>query len=113
MSGFIKFPVMDAGTYAVLFAETRTGIVLALDGQYALDNSDRYRVFSSFELAKTFANMNIIEDPRREAVILDCRRNVVLTLRDENEISASVLAETRPERFLTRIIMRIRGLFGK
>jgi hypothetical protein len=71
------FPHLQPGQYAVVAAETATGIVLNLDGKRHLGAGKAWLIFDSLEEAKKYANQKVLDFPDMECGIYNHLGNVV------------------------------------
>ena len=69
----LGLPSLSEGEYAVLCTEAETGIVLSLEGVWALGQARRYRIHSAIDLALDCANELSSMNPSWDVVVLDCR----------------------------------------
>ncbi len=67
----IKTPLLRPGSYSVMMAETKTGIVLTLDGAYHAGTGDVFRIFDSLTEAKAFCEKRTYESTEFEYMIHD------------------------------------------
>lgn len=77
MSRTPNFPELQEGHYAVVCAERDTGIVLSLDGSWAIGDALRYRVFASLDAARSCAAELVAANPCWEATVYDSKGAVV------------------------------------
>ena len=68
----MSFPTLSPCQFAVALAEVATGIVLTTDGQnWHTGSGEKYRVFSFFEAARTFAREVVSSRAQIECWIYD------------------------------------------
>lgn len=67
----------------VLQAETKSGIILTIEGKYYLNDSkdEYYLIFDSFENAKSFCEINVKENPAIEFLIYSHLKEIIETVR--------------------------------
>ena len=65
------FPEMDPGSFAMVSAETATGILLNLDGKRAIGEDVRYRVYTDLAEAIAEAKRVVGVHKDRDCIILD------------------------------------------
>ena len=76
-----SFPELQNCEYAVVCAEFDTGIILSLTGKMATGSHERYRIFSTLELAKNFAQEIVAANPGWESAVLNHEGTVIWTCR--------------------------------
>ena len=81
MSSFDQFSELGEGECAVLCTEADTGIVLFLEGAWALGQASRYRTHSTIDLALACANELSSTNPSWDVVVLDRRGTPVKVYR--------------------------------
>ena len=73
----IPLPLMKENQFAVLQAETVTGIVLQVNGKRNTGQGNVYSVFDDYSSANVFARRIITEKPETECLIYNHRQEAL------------------------------------
>ncbi|QHN65426.1 hypothetical protein [Bergeyella cardium] len=75
----MNFPKIKESEYAILIADSNTGIILDVDFNiYIDDNQAIYRIFSSIDEVKEFIEEILKEKENIEIIVYDNNKNVVM-----------------------------------
>lgn len=75
----MNFPKIKESEYAILIADSNTGIILDVDFNIYIDNNQAiYRIFSSIDEVKEFIEEILKEKENIEIIVYDNNRNVVM-----------------------------------
>ena len=67
----MELPNLQPNQFGVIHAETKTGIILNLNGRRHIDGEEAMLVFDSFEEAETYCNQKVSDFPDVECNIID------------------------------------------
>lgn len=71
MKSRVSPPLLKNGQFSVLTADTDTGIVLNLEGEYHIGNGEVFRIFDSIDKAVDYCITKTTEYTKFECVIYD------------------------------------------
>ncbi len=75
----MNFPKIKESEYAILIADSNTGIILDVDFNIYIDNNQAiYRIFSSIDEVKEFIEEILKEKENIEIIVYDNNKNVVM-----------------------------------
>ena len=77
------FPKLEAGEFAVLQTDPRTGVTLREDGTWAAAGQAHYRIFDSLREAESFCSSALLEKQDTEWCIYDHLQKPVKCFRDD------------------------------
>jgi len=75
----MNFPKIKESEYAILIADSNTGIILDVDFNIYIDNNQAiYRIFSSIDEVKEFIEEILKKKENIEIIVYDNNKNVVM-----------------------------------
>ena len=75
----MNFPKIKESEYAILIADSNTGIILDVDFNIYIDNNQAiYRIFSSRDEVKEFIEEILKKKENIEIIVYDNNKNVVM-----------------------------------